>query len=77
MGLLGTRLYRDYTAMGDAAKISPRVPSTSAQTAILSSLSIHIIPRRQIDVAIDNPSLAPSVSCFTTSRYLWNDVGAA
>jgi len=64
-------------AMGDAAKISPRVPSTCAQNAIFSLLIIHIIPSHQIYVAIDNPSLVPSVSCLTTSSYLWNDVHAA
>ena len=108
MGSLGTRLHQDCNAMGDAAKISPRVPSTCAQNAILSLLIIldckamgdaakisplvssicaqhsilsfliiHIIPSCQIYVAIDNPSLVPSVSCLTTSSYLWNDVRAA
>jgi len=28
MGSLGTRLHRDCNAVGDAAKISPRIPST-------------------------------------------------
>jgi len=41
MGSLGTRLHRDCNAMGDAAKISPRVPSTCAQHAILSLLIIR------------------------------------
>jgi len=108
MGLLGTRLHRDCDVMGDAAKISPRVPSTCAQNAIfslliirdckamsdaakisprvastcaqntiLSLLIIHIIPSRQIDVAIDNASLVSSVSCLSTSGYLWNYVRAA
>jgi len=63
--------------MGDAVKISPRVPSTCGQNAILSLLIIHIIPTGQIYVAIDNPSLVPSVSCLTTSSYLWNEVRAA
>ena len=63
--------------MGDVAKISPRVPSTCAQNVILSLLIIQIIPSRQIDVAIDNPSLFPSISCLTTSSYLWNYVRAA
>jgi len=77
MGSLGTRLRQDCNAMGDAAKICPRVPSTCAQNAILSLLIIHIIPSCQISVAIDNPLLAPSISCFTTSSYLWNYVHAA
>jgi len=74
---LGTPLHRDYNAMGNAAKISPRVPSTCAQNAILSLLITQIIPRRQINVAIDNPLLVSSVSCLNTSSYLWNDVCAA
>jgi len=77
MGSLGTRLHRDCNAMGDAAKTTPPVPSTCTQNAILSLLIIHIIPSRQIYVAIYNPSLVPSVSCLTTSSYLWNYVRAA
>jgi len=75
--LLSLLIIRDCKAMGDAAKISPHIPSTCAQNAILSSLIIHIIPSRQIYVAIDNPSLIPFVSCLTTSSYLWSDVRAA
>jgi len=52
--------------MGDAAKTSPRAPSSSAQNAILSLLIIHIIPSRQIYVAMDDPLLVPSISCHTT-----------
>jgi len=63
--------------MGDTAKISPCVPSTCVRNAILSLLIIHIMRSGQIYVAIDNPSLVPSVSCLTTSRYLWNDVRSA
>src|SRR5882757_2803715 len=77
MGSLGTHLHRDCNAMSDAAKISPRVPSTCTQNAILSLLIIRIIPSRQIYVAIDNPSFVPSVSCLTTSSYPWNDMRAA
>jgi len=77
MGLLGTRLHRDHNAMGDVAKISPHVPSTCAQNVIVSLLIIHIIPSRQIYVAIDNSSLVPSVSCLTSSSYLWNYVRPA
>jgi hypothetical protein len=77
MGSLGTRLHRDCNAMGDVANISPRVPSPCVQNAILCFLIIHIIPSRQIDVAIDNPSLVPSVSCLTTSSFLGNYVRAA
>ena len=41
-----------------------------------SLVIIHIIPSRQIYVAIDNPSLVPSISSLTSS-YLWNYVHAA
>jgi hypothetical protein len=75
--ILSLLIIWDCKAMGDAAKISPRVPSTCAQNTILSLLIIHIIPNRQIYVAIDNPSFVPSVSCLTTSSYLWNDMLAA
>jgi len=37
---LGPRLHRDCNAIGDAAKITPRVPSTCTQHAILSLLII-------------------------------------
>jgi hypothetical protein len=77
MGSLGTRLHQDCNAKGDAAKTSPRVPSTCAQHAILFLLIIHIIPSRQIYVAIDNPSRVPSDTCLTTSSHLWNYVRAA
>jgi len=41
MGSLGTRLHRDCNAMCDTANISPRVPSTSAQNAILFTNYTH------------------------------------
>jgi hypothetical protein len=63
--------------MGDVAKISPHVPFTCTQNAILSLLIIDMILSYHIYVAIDNPSLVPSVSCLTTSSYLWNFVPAA
>jgi len=34
MGSLGTRLHRDSNAMGDTAKISPRVPSTLSSRSV-------------------------------------------
>ena len=70
-------IMRDCNAMGDTAKISSRVSFTCPQNTILSLLIIHIIPSRQINVAMDNPSLVPSVSCLTTSSYLWNHRRAA
>jgi hypothetical protein len=74
---LSLLIIRDCKAMGDAGNISACVPSTCAQNPILSLLILHIIPSRQINVAIDNPLVVPSVSCLTTSSYLWNDVYAA
>jgi len=77
IGSLGTRLRRDCNATGDVATISPRVPSNCAQNAILFLLIIHIIPSRQIYVAIDNPSLVLSVYSLTTSSNLCNYVFTA
>jgi len=77
MGSLGMPLHRDCNAMGDTVKTSPRVPTTCAQNAILSLLNINVIPSRQIYVAIGNPLLVPSVSCLTSTSYLWNYVWAA
>ena len=75
--ILSLLIIRDCKVMGNAAKISSRIPFTCAQNAILSLLIIHIIPSHQIYVAIDNPSFVSSVSCLTTSSYLWNDVHVA
>jgi len=72
MGSLGTHCHQDCHGTGDAANISPRVPSTCAPNAILFVLIIHLIPSDQDYVAIDNPSLVPSISCLTTSSHLWN-----
>jgi hypothetical protein len=36
MGSLGLRLYQDCNEMGDAAKISPRIPSTGTHNAMFS-----------------------------------------
>jgi len=77
MSSLRTRLNQDCNVMGDAAKTAPHVPSTCAQNPILALLILHIIPSRQICVAVDDPSLVPSVSCHTTYSYLWNYVRAA
>ena len=74
---LGMHLHRDCKAIGDAAKGSRPVAFTCVENAILSLLIIHIIPSYQIYVAIENPSLVPSVSCDTTISYLWNSVRAA
>jgi hypothetical protein len=63
--------------MGDTVKISHCVPSPCAQHAILSLLIIHIIASRQINVAINNPSLVPSVTFLTPSSYLGNYVQTA
>jgi hypothetical protein len=52
--------------MGNPAKISPRIRSSCLQDTILSFLIIHIVTIRQMNVAIDNPLLFPSVSYLTT-----------
>jgi len=75
--ILSLLILRDCKTMGDARNISSSVPSTCMENAIPSFLMIHIIPSRQIYIAIDNPLCVPSVSCRATSRYLWNDVRAA
>jgi len=77
MSSLGTHLHRVCISMGGAGIISPRIPSTCAQNAILSSLITHIIPGHQSYVAIDNPSLVPSLCCHTTDSYLWNHMHPA
>jgi len=58
--------------MGDIAKISPRVPFTCAQNAILSLLIIHIILSHHIYVAIDNTWFVPFIFYLTTGSYLFN-----
>jgi hypothetical protein len=75
--ILSLLIIRDCKAMGDTSNISPRDCSTCAQYAIPSLLIIHIIPSRQIYVAIDNPSFVLSVSFRTTSSYQWKDARAA
>jgi hypothetical protein len=75
--ILSLLIILDCKALGEAAKISPRIPSTCEQNAILSLLIMHIVPSRHIYVSIDNLSLVPSVSCLTTSIYLWNEVRTA
>jgi hypothetical protein len=77
IGALGRTLYFACNAMCDAAEISARVLSTCAQNVIVSFLLIHIIWSRKIYVAIDHSLLIPSVSCFTTSSYLWNHMRTA
>jgi hypothetical protein len=74
---MGTSIHWDWNAMGDAEQISPRIPSTCVQNAIHFLLIIHIIPSPQMYVAIDNPSLIPSVTCLTTRSDLWNHVHTA
>jgi hypothetical protein len=59
---LGISLHRDCNAMGDAAKISPHIPSTSTQNAILLLPIGHICRIGNIYVAINNQSIVPSVS---------------
>jgi len=54
----------------DTANISPHVPSTSTQNAILSVLLIHISPSALISAAFDNPLRVVSTSYLTTGGYL-------
>ena len=61
-----------WKVMGDAAKISPRILTTCAQNATLSLLITHIITCHEMNVAVDHPSLVPSVASLTTSSYLRN-----
>jgi len=77
IGSLGTRLYFDWNAMSDGVKISPPVHYICTQNAFLSLLIIYIIRSHQINVAIDNQALIPSVSSLTPSCNLWNYVCAA
>jgi len=63
--------------MGDAAKTSPRIFSTCTHNSNLSLQNTHITPSQQIYGAIHNPSLVPSIACFTTSSNLRNYVLAA
>jgi len=75
--ILSLLIIRDCEAMRDSSKISFRVPCTFAQNAILSFQIIHIIPSREIYIAVDNRSLVPSVCCLTSSSYLWNYIRTA
>jgi len=47
MGSLGTRVHQDYNAMGDAAKISPRVPSTLSSRSMWRRWEDMILPGRE------------------------------
>jgi hypothetical protein len=58
-------------------RISLHVFLLAVRKMQFSLLIIHIIPSRQIYVAIGNPLLVPSISYLTNSSYLWNYVCAA
>jgi hypothetical protein len=77
MGSFCTRFHCDSNVMGDAVKISPRIPSTCTQSLILSLLIVHIDPIHQIYVVDNNSSLARFSSSLTTSQYRWTDVPTA
>ena len=83
MGSLGTRLHRDCNAMGDAAKISPRIPST------LSSRSVGrwedmILPGREdprscVDLVQSEwdqklGKIEREFSLYDKRRWKWDDV---
>jgi hypothetical protein len=77
MSSFSTSLLPLCNTMANTARLFPRVPSTHAQNAILSLRIIHIIPSRQIYVAIDNPTLIPSISRFTTICFPQNYASGA
>jgi hypothetical protein len=57
MGSLGMRLHQDCNAIGDAAKIFSRIPTTCTQNAILSLLII-----RDCKASGDGAKISPHVS---------------
>ena len=61
MGSLGTCVHRDCDAMGDAAKISPRLPSTCVQNAIVS---VPIIRDWKVMGDAGNISLRVTSTCM-------------
>jgi hypothetical protein len=63
--------------MSNDVKSSPYVPSTCVQNGMLYLQFKHIISSRQIYVAIDNPLLVLTVSCLTTSSYIWHSLHTA
>jgi len=60
MGSLGTRLHRDCTAMGDAAKISPRVPSTLISRSVGRRWEDMILPGHEDPRNCVDPNLGQS-----------------
>jgi len=83
MGLLGTRLHCDRNAMGDAAKICPRVPSTLSSRSerrwedmILPS---HEDPRNFVDLGQSEwdqkfGKIECEFSLYDNKRWKWDDV---
>jgi len=71
MGSLGTRLHRDCNAMGEAAKISPCVPSTFSSRSVGRRWEDMILPDRE------NPrkeSVRPKVGKDTVCIFIvWQD----
>jgi len=74
IGLLGMRMYCNCNVIGNAAKMTARIPFICAPNVILFLVTEHIIPGCQIYVAVENPSLVLSDSCRTTCSYHWNSV---
>lgn len=71
------RWHRNCNAMDDTVKITTWVSSASVPNEILCLLIMHIIPRGQIYVDINNRILVFFISCRTTSSSLWIDVSTA
>jgi len=87
MGSLGTHLHWDWNAMGDAAKISPRVPSTLSSRNIGRRwedmiLPGHEDPRNRVDPWNLRQSewdqklgkIESEFSLYDKMRWIWDDV---
>jgi len=83
MGSLGTRLRRDCNAMGDAAKISPRVPSTFSSRSV-GRWEYMILPSREdphncVDLGQSEwnqkfGKIECEFSLYDERRWKWDDV---
>ena len=83
MGSLGTRLHWDCNAMGDAAKISPRVPSTFSSRSVGRwadmILAGHENPRNCVDLGQSEwDQKLGKIECqfalYDKRRWKWDDV---
>jgi len=87
MGSLGIPLHRDCTAMGDAAKNSPHVPSTSSSRSVQRWWEDMILPGREDSCNCMDPrnfgqrewdqklgKIECEVSLYDKRRWKWDDV---